>query len=549
MEIAFTEREMDVMGVLWDLGSATVAEVRERLADDLAYTTVLTVLRTLEEKGTRGTRRRGRRTATTPPWSAGSGQQRPAPPHAQAVQGLARAAADAPGERPRPLRRRAAAHAEASGGAHQRAGGAMISWIAYALALSALAGAAALAAEAVLRMYRLPTRWRGWRRSSCRAPALRATRPPRAPARAQAAVAECEPEVAVFRARRMPPRRRSGAGGGACRPCGRRRRSWRCGGRAWGRVLRRRRARGGSGRVAGVPCSWRHGGASRWSSSYAVIVVPRWTLVWGELMPRMEVRHEGWHIRARDPLLVLAATLAARLVPWNCRVVAAHRLRLDAAVEVDCDTRTCTGLWRRRAAYGELLGAWSARTGRASGRLRRVPVHHSGEENPRHDRIAHRHRAALAAGCGACSSRAGAAYASRPPRAPPRSPSVPSSASPPSSARPRTVPTVPPLPPTVNDRRPAGPIKISFAPTCPRRRGHAARRISFDVHTDERHRDIRVPEPRRSRARWSSTRHMLVAPAHHPLGGALPLRVQVQVRRTRPNGIATTTVTTVVDPG
>jgi len=51
MEIAFTEREMDVMGVLWDLGSATVAEVRERLADDLAYTTVLTVLRTLEEKG------------------------------------------------------------------------------------------------------------------------------------------------------------------------------------------------------------------------------------------------------------------------------------------------------------------------------------------------------------------------------------------------------------------------------------------------------------------------------------------------------------------
>ena len=51
MEISFTERELDVMGVLWDRGGATVAEVRERLADDLAYTTVLTVLRTLEEKG------------------------------------------------------------------------------------------------------------------------------------------------------------------------------------------------------------------------------------------------------------------------------------------------------------------------------------------------------------------------------------------------------------------------------------------------------------------------------------------------------------------
>ena len=51
MEIAFTDRELDVMGVLWDLGGATVAEVRDRLSDDLAYTTVLTVLRTLEEKG------------------------------------------------------------------------------------------------------------------------------------------------------------------------------------------------------------------------------------------------------------------------------------------------------------------------------------------------------------------------------------------------------------------------------------------------------------------------------------------------------------------
>lgn len=51
MEVAFTERELDVMAVLWEAGPATVAEVRERLADELAYTTVLTVLRTLEEKG------------------------------------------------------------------------------------------------------------------------------------------------------------------------------------------------------------------------------------------------------------------------------------------------------------------------------------------------------------------------------------------------------------------------------------------------------------------------------------------------------------------
>ena len=55
-----TRREMDVMAVLWDLGSATVAEVRHRLDDDLAYNTVLTILRILERKGLAGRRKHGR---------------------------------------------------------------------------------------------------------------------------------------------------------------------------------------------------------------------------------------------------------------------------------------------------------------------------------------------------------------------------------------------------------------------------------------------------------------------------------------------------------
>ena len=42
---------MDLMAVLWERGSATVAEVRAALPDRLAYTTVLTVMRVLEEKG------------------------------------------------------------------------------------------------------------------------------------------------------------------------------------------------------------------------------------------------------------------------------------------------------------------------------------------------------------------------------------------------------------------------------------------------------------------------------------------------------------------
>ena len=39
------------MSVLWRLGSGTVAEVRENLDDDLAYTSVLSALQILEEKG------------------------------------------------------------------------------------------------------------------------------------------------------------------------------------------------------------------------------------------------------------------------------------------------------------------------------------------------------------------------------------------------------------------------------------------------------------------------------------------------------------------
>jgi BlaI family transcriptional regulator, penicillinase repressor len=56
----FTERELDVMDILWRDGSGTVSEVKERLEDDLAYTTVLTILRTLEQKGYVGHEAEGR---------------------------------------------------------------------------------------------------------------------------------------------------------------------------------------------------------------------------------------------------------------------------------------------------------------------------------------------------------------------------------------------------------------------------------------------------------------------------------------------------------
>ena len=50
-DIYFPPRELEVMSILWRLGSATVSEVREAIGEDLAYTSVLSALQTLEEKG------------------------------------------------------------------------------------------------------------------------------------------------------------------------------------------------------------------------------------------------------------------------------------------------------------------------------------------------------------------------------------------------------------------------------------------------------------------------------------------------------------------
>ena len=51
MDIRFTQRELDIMGVLWRRGPSTVAEVRAELEDDLAHNTVLTMFKVMEGKG------------------------------------------------------------------------------------------------------------------------------------------------------------------------------------------------------------------------------------------------------------------------------------------------------------------------------------------------------------------------------------------------------------------------------------------------------------------------------------------------------------------
>lgn len=51
MGVAFTQRELDIMAVLWGRGPSTAAEVRAELTDDITHNTVQKMLSILEEKG------------------------------------------------------------------------------------------------------------------------------------------------------------------------------------------------------------------------------------------------------------------------------------------------------------------------------------------------------------------------------------------------------------------------------------------------------------------------------------------------------------------
>jgi predicted transcriptional regulator len=50
-DLHLTQRELDIMGVLWELGEATATEVRDRVDPALAYTSISSMIRTLELKG------------------------------------------------------------------------------------------------------------------------------------------------------------------------------------------------------------------------------------------------------------------------------------------------------------------------------------------------------------------------------------------------------------------------------------------------------------------------------------------------------------------
>ncbi|MEO7513978.1 MAG: M56 family metallopeptidase [Gemmatimonadaceae bacterium] len=83
------------------------------------------------------------------------------------------------------------------------------------------------------------------------------------------------------------------------------------------------------------------------------VVLPEWLLSRSPSERKLVVTHEAEHIRARDPLLLLAGCIAAALMPWNPALwYALSRLRL--AIEIDCDQRVLrSGV--ETADYGSLL--------------------------------------------------------------------------------------------------------------------------------------------------------------------------------------------------
>jgi TonB family protein len=83
------------------------------------------------------------------------------------------------------------------------------------------------------------------------------------------------------------------------------------------------------------------------------VLVPAWVLRMDPEAQTLLVRHEEEHERAGDPYLLLLATVALVLVPWNPALWWQVR-RLRLAVEVDCDARVLRDRSSLRT-YGRLL--------------------------------------------------------------------------------------------------------------------------------------------------------------------------------------------------
>ena len=119
-------------------------------------------------------------------------------------------------------------------------------------------------------------------------------------------------------------------------------------------ALSRRRRRGHLAMVAGVPVVVADGlGPAVVGVRRQWIVLPHWALTMDLALRRQMLLHEGQHIRAGDPYLLLVAALALVLMPWNPALWWQIR-RMRLAIEIDCDARVLRATNDPRS-YGALL--------------------------------------------------------------------------------------------------------------------------------------------------------------------------------------------------
>jgi TonB family protein len=127
-------------------------------------------------------------------------------------------------------------------------------------------------------------------------------------------------------------------------------------------ALRSLRSRSEPRLVDGVPVLLTDGaGPATIGLRRHAVIVPRSLLELEEPLRRLVLRHEREHCAARDPWLLLGASLAVVLFPWNAALWFIAR-RLHLALEMDCDARVLAD-GAEPARYGQLLLLLAQRRG------------------------------------------------------------------------------------------------------------------------------------------------------------------------------------------
>ena len=341
----FTDRELDIMSVLWREGSGTVTEVREALGEKVGYTTVLKMLQILEEKGAVGHEQEGRAYRYFP--------------LVESVLAGAGAHADREQDLPR-FRRTAAGHPGGGPGVHRRGdrpdaldprpgraqgGRGMITWMVYAAVVGGVVAVGGWACERLSASGGRPRRiaWLAALTLAVLIPLTGGLRRPTAPVVVTGGEApEISEPVTEARWTIVPQL-----------PLPASRDTTRTANVVWGAgsaaalavlgtlllVVARARRRWDRERVDGtdVYVSRRFGPALV-GVTRPRVVLPAWVLGLEAVARAAIVRHELEHARARDHLALLYAGLVLAAFPWSPAIWWMCR-RLRAAVEIDCDQR------------------------------------------------------------------------------------------------------------------------------------------------------------------------------------------------------------------